>query len=666
MTRTRPVAAVLTAKSHSYRPDIDGLRAVAVLAVVIFHAFPAALPGGFVGVDIFFVISGYLITGILLAGLRDGRFSLGGFYARRIRRIFPALVTVLLATWALGWFCLTKDEYRELGKHVIAGAGFVSNWALWTEAGYFDQAASAKPLLHLWSLGVEEQFYIVWPVLMYVAVRLRRVTLVCALTGLLSFMSAIWLTRYHPSAAFYWPLTRVWELATGAGLAIAVSGKREQGNGNFGSVSLTGLLLCVISFFALNPSLPFPGGWALPPVLGAAALIAAGPDGIVNRRLLSHPVATWFGKISYALYLWHWPLLSLCFIVAGSEPPGSVRAGIVVASIVLAWLTTRLIEQPVRFGTPGKWKIIVPCVLMAVVAYLGGMTYVRDGLEFRKGYSPDADVTTATLGDGHQFVDLTCGVSPADRRLFNFCATDKRAPSRFAVWGDSKADALYWGLVRKSAPGMSWTLIARAGCAPLTGVHEVSPDDPGDCQKANQVALRMLLANPALTTVVLVAASRDIVGPQFAYDGSSKVSPSAAHDGLDGAITALQQAGKRVALVLDNPELRDPRQCMDRRALAWPFVRRALGASNLGAAQRCAISYRSHLDRTGTYRAIVGQLEQRHPDLTVYEPAPILCDVQRNICPMTMNGKYLYSYGDHISDYANELVAGQFLPILDR
>lgn len=653
-------------RQHTYRPDIDGLRAVAVLAVVIFHAFPTLLPGGFVGVDIFFVISGYLITGILLADLRERQFSLVGFYARRIRRIFPALVTVLLATWAMGWFCLTKDEYRELGKQVLAGAGFVSNWALWTETGYFDQAASTKPLLHLWSLGVEEQFYIVWPVLMYVAVRLRQVALVCALAGLLSFMSALWLTRYHPSAAFYWPLSRMWELAAGAGLALAVSGKREQGNGSSGGVSPTGLLLCLVSFFALNASLPFPGGWALPPVLGAVALIAAGPDGRVNRRLLSHPVALWFGKISYALYLWHWPLLSLCFVVAGGEPPGSVRAGIVVVSIVLAWLTTQLIERPVRLGRPARWKIIAPCVLMLGMAYLGGMTYARDGLGFRKGYSPDADVTTATLGAGHQFVNLTCGVSPADRHLFEFCATDKRAPSHFAVWGDSKADALYWGLVRKSTPGMSWTLIARASCPPLVGVHKVSSDNAAECQKANQVALRMLLGNPALTTIVLVAASRDIVGPQFAYNGSSQVSPSAARDGLDHAINTLQKAGKRVVLVLDNPELRDPRQCMDRRPLEWPFVRHMLGVSNLSAAQRCAISYRAYLDGTDAYRGIIDQLKQRHPDLTIYEPALVLCNVQQNICPVAMNGKYLYSYGDHMSDYANGLVANQFLPLLAR
>ncbi|WP_260858598.1 acyltransferase family protein [Paraburkholderia sp. BCC1885] len=672
MTKTLPDTAPAVARSHPYRADIDGLRAVAVLAVVVFHAFPAALPGGFVGVDIFLVISGYLITGILLGDLWADQFSVSRFYARRARRIFPALLTVLLATWAIGWSCLTSDEYKELGKHVLAGAGFLSNWALWTEAGYFDQTASAKPLLHLWSLGVEEQFYIVWPFLLLVAFKARRVALFCAAVGLASFMCNLWLTQYHPSAAFYWPMSRIWELAAGAGLAISrehvVTTRRTPATEN--ALSLAGFLLCVVSFSALNSKLAFPGGWAILPVLGAVALISADPDSLVNRYVLSNRVAVWFGKISYALYLWHWPLLSFAFIMAGDEPSSTVRTGIVVISIGLAWLTTISIEQPVRLGPPARWKLIVPCVLMLGIAYLGGMTYARGGLGFRKGYSPDADAGTATLGAGHEFVNPACGISSADQRLFPFCATDRRSPSHFVVWGDSKADALYWGLVRKSLPGMSWTLIGRPSCAPMVGVSRISShvgDDPQMCREANDKALHMLLNNPALTTVVLVMSDRDVVDAQFAADGASEVdSSSAAVEGLDKAVTQLQRAGKHVSLVLDNPRLRDPRQCMDRRPLEWPVVRRALGVTNLGAAKRCAISYSSHVQSTAAYRAIVGQLEKHHPRMQVYDPAAVLCDIRGNICPMTMNGHYLYSYGDHMSDYANGLAAAQLLPILAR
>ncbi|MFL9867286.1 acyltransferase family protein [Paraburkholderia fungorum] len=654
-----------------YRPDIDGLRAVAVLAVVVFHAFPAGLPGGFTGVDIFFVISGFLITGILIADPLAERFSIVRFYARRIRRIFPALAVVLLATYAMGWFCLYGDEYRELGKHILSGVGFVSNWTLWTESGYFDHAANTKPLLHLWSLGVEEQFYIVWPLLLAIAFRRGRIPLLALVVGAGSFILNTALIQHHASAAFYWPVTRFWELLVGAGLAIASQGgswhRRMRANAN--ALSGLGLLFCAVSFFGLNSQLAFPGWWALLPVLGAASLIAAGSKAWLNRRLLAHPVAIWFGRISYALYLWHWPLLSFVTIIAGGTASPVVRASVVILSIALAWITTIAVEGPIRFGQPARWKLIAPCVAMLALGYAGGMTYARDGLGFRKGYSPDADVSTAKLGAGHEFVNPTCGVASSDQHLFQFCATDKRATSHYAVWGDSKADALYWGLVRLSPPEESWTLIARASCAPMVGVERVSPnagDNPQACRDANQKALPMLLGNHELTTVVLVMTDRDVIGQTFALDGQTSPRATAALDGLDQAVTTLEHAGRRVALVLDNPRLRDPRQCMDRRPLAWPFVRHALGVTDMSAAQRCAISYREHVVRKASFQDLIDRLRQRHPDLLVYDPAAVLCDVKRDVCPMTMDRHYLYSYGDHLSDYGNGLVAAQFLPLLRR
>lgn len=654
-----------------YRPDIDGLRAVAVLAVVIFHAFPAVLPGGFAGVDVFFVISGYLITGILTNALRDGRFSIAGFYVRRIRRIFPALITVLFAVYAIGWFCLTGDEYKQLGKHILAGAAFVANWGFWTEAGYFDQTADSKPLLHLWSLGVEEQFYIVWPLLLWVAFRFRTVDRLCIVAGLASFIVNLALIQHHASAAFYWPMSRMWELIAGGAIAMAsrqpaIVPYMRRWNG---TLSVVGGLLCLMSFVALRADLAFPGWWALCPVAGASLLIAAGSRGFLNQAVLSRPVLTWIGTISYAWYLWHWPLLSFAFVLAGGTPPALVRAVLVVTSLLLAWLTTVLIERPIRFGSAAKWKWIVPCVLMVVAGYLGGMTYARGGLGFRKGYSPDADVTTARLGAGGEYVNRTCGVSPDRQKLFDFCATDKRGPVHYAVWGDSKADALYWGLVRTSPPEARWMEIARPSCAPMVGVERISSlagDDPRQCQAANQAALQMLLGHPELHTVVLVIADRDVIGSSFADDGQHQAAPAAALDGLDNAITTLQRAGRRVALVLDNPRLRDPRQCMDRRPLAWPIVRHALGVTDMGAAQRCAITYRSHVEEIAPYMALVQQIKSRHPDLLVYDPAQVLCDVKDDVCPMTMHRHYLYSYGDHISDYANGLIAEQLLPLLNR
>src|SRR5262245_40012984 len=307
--------------SHGYRPDVDGLRAVAVLAVLAYHAFPSLAPGGFAGVDVFFVISGYLITGIILDDLERGRFTYRNFYWRRIRRIFPALILVLVACLALGWLVLLPDEYAQLGKHVAAGAGVVSNIALWREAGYFDSAAELKPLLHLWSLGVEEQYYLAWPLLLLLF-RRHMGWMIVAL-GAASFALNIWMVGTHPTAAFYLPFTRFWELLAGSYLAFAV--RKENPSPYF---SMVGAGLIVLGFILLEPQKAFPGWWALLPVLGAALLIRAGPQGWVNRRVLAHPAMVFVGLISYPLYLWHWPLLTYARIVHGGEPPVAARLGL--------------------------------------------------------------------------------------------------------------------------------------------------------------------------------------------------------------------------------------------------------------------------------------------------------------------------------------------------
>jgi peptidoglycan/LPS O-acetylase OafA/YrhL len=298
----------------TYRADIDGLRAIAVLVVVLYHALPRLLPGGFIGVDVFFVISGYLISGQIVSEIRTRNFSLAAFYGRRIRRIFPALILVLLATLAYGFVILLPAELASLGGDVASGAGFVSNILLWQEAGYFDRAAMLKPLLHLWSLGVEEQFYIVWPLALWLAhragvLRAWLLALFCAA----SFMASVVLAPAHPTIDFYAPFTRLWEL--GAGALLAWRPALRGGN----AFSWAGLLLILGGAAALNAQLVFPGWWALVPVAGAVLLIGAGPENTVNR-LLSRQEATYLGRISYPLYLWHWPLISYAHFINNARP----------------------------------------------------------------------------------------------------------------------------------------------------------------------------------------------------------------------------------------------------------------------------------------------------------------------------------------------------------
>lgn len=661
---------------RAYRADIDGLRALSICAVLVFHAFPALLPGGFAGVDIFFVISGFLITRALAPEHAAGHLRLGRFYARRARRIFPALALVLAAVYGMGWFVMDAAEYKRLGQHLCAGAGFVANWVFWNEAGYFDSAAEAKPLLHLWSLAVEEQFYLAWPLLLGLAMRLGKKTSgACALALGLSFAANAWLVGTHPSAAFFLPFTRFWEPLAGGLLALLPCARAAKGR-LADLLSVAGLVLCMLSFVVLGPAVAYPGYWAVLPVLGACALIAAGQHGALNRTVLAHPLAVWIGAISYPLYLWHWPLLSFTMIVAGTEPvPAWVRLALLGASVVLAWLTTTLLESRFRLGPPHLAKLVVPCVALLAIGFIGNRVYERDGFKFRKGYDAHADVATASLGQGRALVSSTCGI--ADTTLVPYCASDRRAPANFAIWGDSKAEALYWGLVRRSAPLQSWMLAGRSSCAPLSGVERTSPyrgDIPADCAAANRMILQALLANPALHTVVLAFSDRDTIGPRFAVSAASAGGGNAVREGqdalvlagLDRAVTALEQAGKQVAVVLDNPRLPDPALCMERAVLGWPGVRRVLELGDGPAAARCDLPYDLHLAQRKALADLVARLERRHPSLIVYDPAGVLCDLRRRVCPMTVDGHYLYSYGDHVSDSGNSRMADTLLPLLDQ
>jgi len=427
--------------SHpKYRPDIDGLRAIAVLAVVVFHAFPDWLKGGFIGVDVFFVISGYLISTIIYENLERGTFSFSEFYARRIKRIFPALILVLIACLSFGWFVLFADEYEQLGKHIGAGAGFISNIVLWNEAGYFDNTADTKPLLHLWSLGIEEQFYIIWPLLLWFSwkrkLNLLTITIIFALT---SFTLNLMTITQNPVATFYSPLTRFWELLCGSLLAWVtlykkntflnlrnkinsyLNGEKKGADSKAVSnvLSIFGLLLLAYGFWRINKELSFPGQWALIPVIGTFLLITAGSKAFINRIILSNKVAVWFGLISFPLYLWHWPLLSFARIVEGDVPILNIRITAVVLSILLAWVTYKFVEHPIRIGKHSKVKVTVLVMLMAIVGYGGYYTYKRDGLSSRL--------------DG-----LTYEKMPIKRKDFNWATTS-------LAWYKGKSDWLFLG-----------------------------------------------------------------------------------------------------------------------------------------------------------------------------------------------------------------------------
>ena len=449
-----------------YRPDIDGLRAVAVVSVVLHHAFPEQVKGGFVGVDIFFVISGYLISSIILAGLQNRRFSFVDFYARRIKRIFPALLLVLTGVFVMGWCLLLPVDYRQLGKHMLAGSAFVSNLAFWNEAGYFDAASANKPLLHLWSLAIEEQFYMLWPLTLWAIHRWRLNALRgIAVLMLVSFMINLYLVRGQITAAFYNPASRFWELLVGAMLAAmlvyrvglgavfkrrlwadppALSAPTPRRNN---LLAWTGAGLLLLALLTITPERRFPGWWAVLPTLGAALLIGAGPNAWFNRHVLASKPVVWIGLISYPLYLWHWPLLSFAHIEAGGLPRWEHQTGWILLAVALAWLTYQLVEKPIRFGRLNRQTTTATlCAVMAVAAGTGYATYRNDGFENR---FPDIVRNMMAKGGRTAIIEgwrdkdcmLDYRLPPSNYKAF---CIEKKRPLVF-IWGDSHAGSLYPG-----------------------------------------------------------------------------------------------------------------------------------------------------------------------------------------------------------------------------
>ena len=516
----------------TYRSDIDGLRAVAVLAVIGFHAFPEWVRGGFVGVDVFFVISGYLISGIIFEGLRTGRFTFTGFYARRIKRIFPALVLVLAVCYACGWFLLLGDPFMQLGKHIAAAAGFVSNFAFWNESGYFDNAAETKPLLHLWSLGVEEQFYLIWPLAAYVVWRLRLNLLL--LTGLAVATSMFFNLegiRRDLVGTFYSPVTRFWELMSGSVLACvaadpsSVSRRLHAFHDRLRAdavwrdrTAMAGLVVVLGTVVALDRSRHFPGLWALLPVSGAWLLLAAGPDAWVNRKILGHRVMVWIGLISYPLYLWHWPLLSFARILNAEAPSLGLRIAAVGASVVLAWLTYKVIERPIRFGAGGRLVVPALCVSMAALFAAGYFTYRSEGLIARAINRTDKasfvqyydDIRKHGIADAYRrecdFMEW--GTDRAREAIDPVC-TQSGTRRTALLWGDSFAQALSLG-IRSVLPGDTrLAQVATSHCRP--SVVPVDLDVPGGrCQRANNYALAAIARlKPELVVLAQIGAHEE-------------------------------------------------------------------------------------------------------------------------------------------------------------
>jgi peptidoglycan/LPS O-acetylase OafA/YrhL len=509
----------------SWRPDIEGLRGVAVLAVLVFHAFPSWLSGGFVGVDVFFVISGYVVARLIIAELADGRFRLSAFYGRRARRIFPALVTVLLASLCVAPFVVGSEDYKALGLQVAATAVFMANfWAL-SVSGYFETEAAYQPLIHLWSLGVEEQFYALLPVTLTLLWRYcrHRVGLMLVLATMASFVACVIVTAKDGNAAFYLPMTRFWELLAGSVLAAYEHGRGSTFVPKSPAFSAVGAALLAASFLLLTESQSFPGWQAALPVIGSFCILAATPSRGFNRVVLSSPALRWMGGISYAAYLWHWPLLVFSRYATGAQLSEWTAGALLCLTLVLAWITTRYIERPFRTHAPlvsanatrALWAslVLVGAIAIPVTRALQGSS--APALVWMENYPrPDHDIWR----EGRNcFVNLNVDVEFGAE-----CMGGTAGGPRVVLWGDSHAAHLWPGL-QQQADRQGWRLaqLTVSQCPSLIrGIGEGN-------NKCEIMRRRALEAIRSIRPNVVILASRwtfdrhaatlDAIGPTISY-----------------------------------------------------------------------------------------------------------------------------------------------------
>jgi peptidoglycan/LPS O-acetylase OafA/YrhL len=466
-----------------YRSDIDGLRAIAILSVIAFHAFPKYFPGGFIGVDVFFVLSGFLITSLIQAQLKDNNFSILDFYSRRIRRIFPALITVLIFSFALGCFTLSDKEFKSLSASMIGSATFLQNYVLANELGYFDVEATRKPLLHIWSLGIEEQFYIFWPAILLIAYRKNmgfKTIFLCLFLS--SFAYSQFLTHGDVTFAFYSPLSRSWELIAGSSLALLNTKRTTDSTaqphlvnfwrGVFGAnlKSVIGASLILLAIFRLSPQLNYPGLYAFLPIVGAM-LILSSKDSWINRIALSNRLMVFIGLISYPLYLWHYPLMAFARIHFTDSLPGKYMLPIIAISTLFAWATYKFIENPFRFKITSTKSLIALISGMLITLMLGLFGYLTNGFPQRipdelRPFILSGEETSAHWRRGE------CLLLP-EQNYTNFIKSCDGGPSKaplVLIWGDSYAAAQYPGLLALgSRSGFKVAEYTSSACPPLLG-----------------------------------------------------------------------------------------------------------------------------------------------------------------------------------------------------
>lgn len=629
----------MSTKTHDqYRNDIDGLRAIAVLSVVLYHTgINDFFTGGFVGVDIFFVISGFLITSLIEKDIAASRFSLAQFYERRVRRIFPAVFTLLVAVFVAAYVLYDADTLTDIGYSVIASATSTANIYFYTTTSYFNASPLLKPLIHLWSLAIEEQFYIVLPLLLLFLSRFSTNSKRWVLAGLfmISLAADQWVLTNNASAAFYFPHLRAWELLAGSLLA-TVPFQLSRRVSEFTSIS--GLALITIAIFAYTEKSVFPGVLALLPVLGSAMVIAAGShNNPYGNRLLQNPILVFFGKISYSLYLWHWPIFAFCkyyFITPIPAPQAIVIFAVTIGISTLSWW---FIETPFRDRSKFSRNILFTgaAILSVMLVFAGSLVVSANGYPQR--FQKYADVIAsmpAHLDDDYTectYKDLT---KFSNRPQLNFCKlSNSTQPANALLWGDSHARALIPAFQKISTSGTANIVaISHSGCLPYElysgNVTSVS------CEAFNEAILKYLSSDPNITTIILTARW-------------TKDSPEVVKAGLDELIGRITTMGKQVVLIGPVPEY----------PVALHSAYFVAATTDRKIEDLIELKTKAWQKKVADHLTLLAQFaSSAEPSVHFVDLTPMFCKPE-GTCTYILNGNLLYYDTDHLSQFGAESIA---------
>lgn len=646
--------------NNSYRLDIDGLRGVAIAFGVLYHFFPEFLPGSFIGVDIFFTLSGYLIASNLLNSVDQNRFSILKFYQNRFLRILPIFLAVSTCFYVIAWFVFSAEELVLLSRNTLSGGLFFANYFSWTQGGYFDVASEFKPFLHLWSLSIEEQFYFALPLLFAFFLKVsgskfKKIILITLIfSGAASFVYAILLMKNHPAYSFYSFESRAWQFIAGCIAAFFINDKRP--NSFSAWYASLGMTILFLSSMLLSKELAVPGFFALAPTLGSVLLILNKTDKIGLHSILKWAPIFHLGRISYSLFLWHWPLYVFYRVVFGRNISIVEKSGLIVLSILLSIISYHYLETPIRYSK-NKAKHYMTGLLVVLFSNLLIWVFT---IQF-KGF-PFRYIAQKFQGiefDREELNKLSCPPGFAGKGNAYCKAINPERPIQMAIVGDSHAEDKFLG-IRSIDKSRNWLLLGHVSCPPVKGVEVKTIID--DCELMNRKMLELLKNDPAIETIVLSFFGNYVLPNAYAADHvndpnklfekfqvfqkDSSVQKSRKDlflIGLRNYIQPLIKAKKSIILVVDVPELPFlPADCLRN----FHF-------------EKCTVPIEKAYERQSILRKIYSELKQEFPSISIFDPIELFC--KNDYCGFKSGDVSLYRDSNHLSTYGSILFAERFI-----